>query len=83
MIASVATPMRASIGCDEGCFSSPEECALAPSGLSALRSAEGLSPHRGGGGMAFLEKYPPPLRSLSGPPSRRALLSPRSARLGI
>ena len=36
--ASVATPMRASIGCDEGRFISPEECALAPSGLSAPRS---------------------------------------------
>ena len=36
--ASVATPMRASIGCDEGRFISPEECALAPSDLSAPRS---------------------------------------------
>ena len=41
--ASVATPMRASIGCDEGRFISPEECALAPSDLSAPRSAEGFS----------------------------------------
>ena len=47
MIASVATPMRASIGCDEGRFISPEECALAPSGLSAQRSTEGLSLEEG------------------------------------
>ncbi len=36
--ASVATPMRASIGCDEGRFISPEECALAPSALALPRS---------------------------------------------
>ncbi|MBQ1178563.1 MAG: sodium/solute symporter, partial [Bacteroidaceae bacterium] len=36
--ASVATPMRASIGCDEGRFISPEECALAPSALALQRS---------------------------------------------
>ena len=58
MKASVATPMRASIGCDEGRFISPEECALAPLGLSALRSAEGLFSRRGGGGTTFSDNTP-------------------------
>ena len=50
--------------------------------LALPRSAEGLLARRGGGGM-ILVIIPPPLRSLSGPPSCRALHSPRSARLGI
>ena len=31
--------------------------------LSPLRSAEGFSPRRGGGGMNFQQIIPPPLRS--------------------
>ena len=49
MIASVATATRYdSVACDDGRFISPKERALAPLGLSALRSAEGLFPQRGG-----------------------------------
>ena len=54
MKASVATATRYdSVACDDGRFISPKERALAPLGLSAQRSAEGLSPRRGGGSTTF------------------------------
>ena len=57
MIASVATAARyESAACDEWNFSTSEERALASLGLSAQRSAEGLSPRRGGGGMIICTK---------------------------
>ena len=59
MIASVATATRYdSVACDERNFSSSEERALAPLGFSAQRSAEGLFPRRGGGGIKYRNNTP-------------------------